>query len=344
MIMDILKAPILGAALLMTVTAGAQTIVYVGGTGTPNYSTVQAAEDALPSTGGEIEVAPGTYTGQATISKPNVWLIGQGSSASATVLTDDGAASTSGSDEASATIIVTNTATGFYAENIQIQNTWTQEGNTQQQALALYLSADESVLRNVRLIGRQDTLYAGSYGCTSTYCDPAREYFYGVYIEGNVDFVFGDGAAVFDSCLFQIDENGSLSGETTVTAQSRHFTSYLSGYVFWNSQINSNPSTGMTNDYLGRPWSSLAYVVSVNTSMQAPINAAGWIEFNPGTTDNLPTSYYAEYGSTGPGAIGYTDMTREEYAVYLTSSETSQFAPDTFLAGSDGWVPTSVSH
>jgi pectinesterase len=331
------------AALLLPLGAAAQTVVYVGGSGTGHYTTLQAAVNALPSTGGTINVEPGTYTGQTTINIPNVSLLGLGATPSATILTADGAASTSGGDQASATLQIDQNATNFYAQNIQIQNTYTQEGHTQQQALALYLSGDRTVIRNSRIIGRQDTLYAGSHGCTSTFCDPAREYFYNDYIEGNVDFIFGDGAAVFDTCTMQIDENGSASGETTVTAQSRQYTAYLSGYVFWNSLIQSSPATGMTNDYLGRPWSSLAYVAVVNTNLQAPISTPGWIEFNPGSTDNLPTAYYAEYGSTGPGAIGYTGKEREQYAVYLTSSQTSAFAPDTFLAGSDGWVPTSVS-
>lgn len=340
------KSFLLAAGLLAAAGsyAGAETIVYVGGSGTGHYTTLQAALNALPSTGGEVEVEPGTYTGQATVSKPNVWIIGQGTSASATVLTDDGSITTSGSDEASATLNVTNAATGFYLENIQVQNTYTQEGHTQVQAVALFILSDETVMRNVRIIGRQDTLYLGSEGCSSSTCTPARQYIYGSYIEGDVDFIFGDGAAVLDTCTLQIDENGSIGGETTVTAQNRRFTNYLSGYVFWDSQINSDPSTGMTNDYLGRPWSNLSYVVVVNTSLQAPINAAGWIEFTPGSTDNLPTAYYAEYGSTGPGAIGYTDKEREKYAVYLTSSETSQFSPDTFLKGSNDWVPTGVSH
>jgi len=333
------------AALLLPFGAAGQTTVYLGGSGTGHYTTLQAAVNALPSNGGTIEVEPGTYTGQTTINIPNVSLIGQGSTPAAAILTADGAASIAGSDQASSTIQVDQAATNFYAANVQIQNTYTQEGHTQQQALALYLSGDRAVLRNVNLIGRQDTLYAGSNGCTDTYCNQAREYFNNVYIEGNVDFIFGDGAAVFDTCTIQIDENGSASGETTVTAQSRHFSgAYLSGYVFWNSIIKSNPATGMTNDYLGRPWSSLAYVAVVNTDLQAPISTPGWIEFNPGSTDNLPTSYYAEYGSTGAGAIGYTNKEREQYAVYLTSSQAAALAPDTFLAGSDGWVPTSVGY
>jgi len=338
------------SALILTLFASAallraQTIVFVGGSGTGHYASVQLAVNALPSTGGEIKVEAGTYTGQATITKPNVWLIGQGSSASATVLTADGSNTTSGSDEKSATLDVTKTATGFYASNIQIQNTYTQEGHTQNQAVALFLYADKSVLRNVRLIGRQDTLFLGSEGCTSTTCTPARQYIEGSYIEGDVDFVFGDGASVFDTCTFQIDENqGSIGNETTLTAQNKKFTNYLSGYVLWHSTVNSNPATGMTKDYLGRPWSALSTVTVVDTSLQAPINAAGWIEFTPGTTNNLPTATYSEYGSTGPGAIGYTNHTRESHAIYLTSTQANSYTPDTYLAGSDGWVPTSVSH
>ena len=331
--------------LLSATAAQAITKVYVGGTGTGHYASVQAAVDALPADGGEIAVTPGKYLGQVTITKPNVRLIGQGSSASATVISNNywaqksnGSGGTVG-NKGSATVIVTGA--GFFSNNITLQNTYTQEGNTQTQALALYLAADKAVLRNVQLIGRQDTLYVGSVGCTSSTCVAARSYFYGVTIEGNVDFIFGDGAAVFDNCVARIVPNGSLSGTTAVMAQNKRFSNYKSGYVFYNSKIITSTS-GMSNAYLGRPWGALATTIFINTNMQAPIMAAGMREFNPGSTNNLPTAYFAEYGSTGPGAAGYTNKTREPYTVYLSSSQTAQYAPNTFLAGSDGWVPTSV--
>jgi len=333
-------ALIFAGALLLTLSAGAQTIVYVGGSGTGHYSTLQAAVNALPSNGGEIQIAAGTYKAQTTITKPNVWLIGEGSSPSATVIEDNLSAAGTGSDKGSATLVVSNAATGFYAQNLSIENTY----GSGSQAVALFLQADESVLRDVDITGAQDTLYLGSEGCGSSTCTPARQYFYDCYVQGNVDFIFGDGAAVFDSSTIQIDENGSLSGETTVTAQYRQFTNYLSGFVFWNSTIRSNPATGMTADYLGRPWSPLAYVAYVNCDLAAPINKAGWIEWEPGTTDYLATATFEEYGSTGAGAIGYTDKERESHAIYLTSTQANALAPDTFLAGSNGWDPTSVSH
>jgi pectin methylesterase-like acyl-CoA thioesterase len=285
-------------------------------------------------------VSAGSYKEQVTVSKPNVSIIGEGSSAASTILTDD-LSSSGSSDEASSTLIVTNAATNFFLDNIEVENTNTIEGNTRVPALAVYVVADRTVMRNVRLIGRQDTVYLGSEGCGSSTCTPAREYIQGSYIEGNIDFIFGDGAAVLDTCTIMIDENSSASGETTVTAQRRVFTNYLSGYVFWNSTIDS-ASSSQTNDYLGRPWNANASVVSIDTNMQAPIATAGWIEWEPGTTDYLATASYAEFGSTGAGAIGYTDKERESHAVYLTSAETAQYSPDTFLKGSDGWVPTSV--
>jgi pectin methylesterase-like acyl-CoA thioesterase len=332
-------------ALSLAASEALATTVYAGGSGTGHYSTVQAAVNALPSTGGTVEVEPGTYTGQVTISKPGVSLIGQGTSASATVISDDLSASEAGGDIQSATVIVTSAAKNFYFENIQIQNLYTQDGNAEAQALALSITADRAVGRNVRLIGRQDTFYAGANGCSSTTCSsPTRVYLYGSYIEGNVDFIFGDAALVLDTCTIQVDEHGSLSGETTITAQNNRSSddAYLSGFIFYNSKIVSNPATGLTNDYLGRPWGVYSINVYINTDMQAPIATAGWIEWEPGTTDYLATSYYAEYGSTGAGAAGYTAKKRESHAVYLTAAETDKYAPDTFLAGSDGWVPTTV--
>jgi pectin methylesterase-like acyl-CoA thioesterase len=326
--------PIFVSAPLFAVTT------VIVGTGSGDYTTLQAAVNALPSNGGEVEIMAGTYKGQTTITKPNVWLIGEGSSASSTVLADNLSAAGTGSDEKSSTLIVTTTATGFFARNLSIENTY----GTGSQAVALFLQADEAVLRNVNITGNQDTLYLGSLGCSGSTCNAARQYFYDSYIQGDIDFIFGDGAAVFDSCTMEITENGSLSGETTVTAQYRQFTNYLSGFVFWNSTIRSSPATGMTADYLGRPWSKLAYVVSINSTLTAAINKAGWIEWEPGTTNYLSTAYFGEYDSTGVGAIGYTDKERESHAVYLTSSQASAYAPDTFLAGSNAWSPTSVTH
>jgi pectin methylesterase-like acyl-CoA thioesterase len=333
------------AFCLASSSAYATTTVYAGGSGTSHYSTVQKAVNALPSTGGIVKIEAGTYKEQVTISKPGVSLIGQGSSAAATIISDDLSAAGAGSDIASATVIVTKAAKNFYFENLQIQNLYTQEGNTESPALALSINGDRAVGRNVRLIGRQDTFYAGANGCSTSTCTLAtRVYLYGSYIEGDVDFIFGDARMVLDTCTIMIKEHGSVSGTTTITAQNNRSSSdaYLSGFAFYKCTIKSE-SSSMTNNYLGRPWAAYATSVFISTTMTAPIKAAGWMEWSS-STSYLKTAYFGEYGSTGTGAAGYKAKTRESYAKYLTSSQASSYAPDTYLTGSDGWTPTLVDN
>jgi pectin methylesterase-like acyl-CoA thioesterase len=335
---------VLSVGVFAVSLAQGTTILTVAADGSKEYKTVQSAVNALPSSGGEIQIWPGTYKEVVNIAKPNVQLRGQTSTASQIVITYDNAAANTGSTSKSATVTVTNAATNFFADNLTIQNTYdTEHGQdgSGAQAVALYVYADRSVFRNVRIIGRQDTLLADRYGCySSTNCVAARQYFYGSYIEGNVDFIFGGGATVFDSCTIQADEHDNAANEATITAQNRQYSSEYSGYVFWNSTLNS-PS-GMTALYLGRPWTAYARVVYINTVMNASINTAGWIEWSPGSTNYLSTAYLGEYGSTGTGATGYNSHARESHAIYLTSSQANSYAPATYLAGSDGWNPTTI--
>jgi polygalacturonase len=317
-------------------------VLTVGGAG--GYVKVQDAVNALPSTGGTININPGTYAEVVHINTPNVRLVGLGATPSDVVITYNNSAGTSNGQggmlgtSGSGTLFAEGD--GFIADNLTIQNTFDLENNQDTtpnaQAVALYVNADKAVFRNVRLIGRQDTLYSKSKGCSSTTCTPARQYFYGSYIEGNVDFIFGDAAAVFDHCTIYVRQHGSAHGEETITAQSKLFTNYLSGYVFINSIIQSDPA--LTRLYLGRPWRTYSTNVFLDTYMAAPVNAAGWIEFTPGTTNSLPTSYYAEYRSIGPGALGW----RERYAVRISAAGAQQWEPDTFLNGTDNWRPALI--
>jgi polygalacturonase len=320
-------------------------VLTAGGTGAGSYTSIQEAVNALPAGGGIININPGTYTEVVNVNKPNVRLVGLGATPSDVVITFNNSAGTPNGTggilgtSGSATLFARGD--GFFAQNLTVQNTFDlendQDTTPNAQAVALYVNADRAIFRNVRLIGRQDTLYANSKGCGSATCTPARQYFYGSYIEGNVDFIFGDAAAVFDHCTIKADQHGSSPrNEATITAQSKLYTNYLSGYVFINSVIQSDP--GMTKLYLGRPWKTYSTNIFLDTYMAALINSAGWIEFTPGTTNNLPTSYYAEYRSLGLGAYGW----REFYATRLDALAAQQYEPDNFLSGSDGWHPALI--
>lgn len=95
---------------------------------------------------------------------------------------------------------------GFQARNLTFENGYNKDignaraealpnvNNVHHQALALQVEgADKAQFENVRLIGFQDTLYVkAKQVATST-----RSFFNKSYIEGDVDFIFGDATAYF---------------------------------------------------------------------------------------------------------------------------------------------------
>ncbi|HEX4038265.1 MAG TPA: pectinesterase family protein [Acidobacteriaceae bacterium] len=312
--------------------------LYVAADGTGDFYSIQKAIDVAPKTGGAvISVAPGTYREVLTIDKPDVTLRSANPDASRTVVVMDNSAGTSGGTLHSATVNVTGD--NFYAENITFQNDWNAthpqlpQGS---QALALRVTGDRARFHNVRLLGNQDTLFTGSKACTgqgeSRSCTPARQYFSECYIEGNVDFIFGDGKTVFDHCEIR----STPHSEGFLTAQGKSYATEDSGYVFHDCRLTAYP--GVSNVYLGRPWRPYATVVYLDTEMGEQIQPAGWREWHPGETHSRTTAFYAEEGSTGPGAH---PGEREPDAKQLTPDEVKTFLPENFLRGSDGWNPAA---
>lgn len=310
--------------------------LYVAADGTGDFYSIQRALDAAPKSGALVLVAPGTYREVLTVDKPNIQIRGANSDASKTVVVNDRSAGANGGTMHSATVNVT--ADNFFAENITFQNDFNAthpQLPAGSQALALLVTGDRAVFHNVRLLGNQDTLYTGSKQCTgqgaSRSCVPARQYFSDCYIEGNVDFIFGDGKTVFDHCEIR----STPHSEGVVTAQSKSYPSEDSGYVFHACRLTAYPR--VTNVYLGRPWRPYASVVYLDTAMGDHIQPPGWREWHPGETNSLQTAFYAEADSTGPGAH---PGKREPNARQLSPEDAKQFLPSVFLRGSDGWNPT----
>jgi polygalacturonase len=308
--------------------------LYVAADGTGDYYSIQRALDIAPSTGAVVSVSPGMYREVLTVSKPNITIRSANPDASKTVVVNDRSAGQNGGTLHSATVNVTGD--NFLAENITFQNDFNRthpqlpQGS---QALALLVTGDRAVFHNVRLLGNQDTVYTGSKGCTtnSQGCQVARQYFSDCYIEGNVDFIFGDGKTVFDHCeIHSTPHDGGY-----ITAQSKHYPGEDSGFVFNHCKLTADP--GVTGPvYLGRPWRPYATVIYLDTEMDDKIDPAGWREWHPGNTHSLDTAFYAEFDSTGPGA--HHDE-RDKHTHFLTPQETKQYEPQMFLRGSDNWNP-----
>ena len=318
------------------------TVAPAGAKPAGQFTTVQDAVTAAPETGAVIRIAPGEYREVVHIDKPNIQLRGMGSDASKVVIVyANGAANTCGTS-CSATLF--ETGDNFYATNLTIANDWSKTGKPRTQALALSISGDKAVLRNVRLLGNQDTLLATSKGCRTggsgadaappAECKIARQFYDHCYIEGEVDFIFGNAKAVFESCEIRsvVHPAGGF-----LTANGRSKADEDSGYVFNHCTLTAEP--GVTGIFLGRPWRDYAKVIFMNTEIGAHIQPAGWSEWHKGETDRLRTAYYAEFNNTGPGAhVGE----REALMHALTAEEAKQFETKAWLSGADGWDPGTV--
>ena len=332
----------LAAANAFGQTAKILTVAPPGAKVAGQFSTVQDAVTAAPETGAEIRIEPGEYREVVHIDKPNIQLRGMGSDASKVVIVYANGASNTCGTSCSATVF--ETGDNFIATNLTIANDWSKTGKPRTQALALSISGDRAVLRNVRLLGAQDTLLATSKGCRTggsgadgaqpTDCKIARQFYDHCYIEGEVDFIFGNAKAVFEEC--EIHSIAHPAGGF-LTANGRSKVDEDSGYVFDHCALTAEPE--VTNIFLGRPWRDYAKVIFMNTKMGEHIVPAGWSEWHKGETERLKTAYYAEYNNSGPGAHAGE---REELAHMLTAAEAKQFETKAWLGGADGWDPTRV--
>jgi pectin methylesterase-like acyl-CoA thioesterase len=317
-------------ALILAAAVGlcAQTQpVTVAADNSADFPTVCAALDSGATV---IRIKPGVYKQVLTITRPGVQLRGLGARPQDVVLTYDNSSATAGGTTKSASVTVSGD--DFYAENLTFENSYsrarplTQEGS---QAVAIKITGDRAVFRRVRFLGYQDTLYPNSKRCETDRgpCEPARQYFSDCYIEGNVDFIFGDALAYFDRC----EIHALPHSQVFLTAQSKHYADEKSGYVFDHCRITAEPGSRV---YLGRPWRAYSTVVLLDTEMPAEIVPEGWHEWEHDGKPSLPTSFYAEHRSTGPGA----NPKRRQ----LTPEEAARFTLKTFLSGDDQWDPAKI--
>lgn len=199
----------------------------------------------------------------------------------------------------------------FTAENLTFENTF----GLGSQAVAVVAEADRLVFKNCRFLGWQDTLYAKG----------GRQLYKDCYIEGSVDFIFGQASAVFDSCLIHSKTDGYIA------APMRFSDKEVSGYVFYKSKLTAENT--VKSVYLGRPWRDYGRTVYLETDMDGHIKPEGWHHWEP---QREKTAYFAEYKSSGKGG----DVSkRVSWAKNLSEKDAEQFLPANFLKGKDGWNP-----
>jgi pectinesterase len=303
--------------------------VKTGIEGTTEFPTIQMAMDHHPFAGtgkdGKpgrvyIEIAPGVYHERVIVTQnhTNITLVGMGKTPADVVITNSLNAKQAGGTFFTETVEINGN--GFEADNITFENT---AGNTGQ-AVAAAVRADKAVFKHCRFLGHQDTLFA----------DYGRQYYVDSYIEGGVDFIFGNATAVFDHDEIHANGPGYL------TAQSRTSPAQTTGYVIINSKVTSGiPLDAPRHTIsLGRPWRPYSRVVYINTELPADVIPQGWNAW--GRTDSTPQAYYAEYHDIGPGA---NPTARVAWSHQLTAQQAAQYRPLAFLARKDHWNPIAAA-
>jgi pectinesterase len=256
-----------------------------------------------------IRISPGLYFEHLVVPKEKRGLTLIGEDATRTIITFCRTAQVINADgkpygtSDSASVVVQ--ADGLRAENITFENS-AGRGKYVGQAVAIKTLSDRLTFRHCRFLGWQDTLYATGQG---------RQLYQNCYIEGDVDFIFGHAAAVFERC--QIHSKGA----GYITAQAHDTEKEIGGYVFRECNLTAAPDVATGTVYLGRPWRDYARVIYINCQMGAHIRSEGWDNWRNPAREK--TVFFAEIGSRGAGAM---QEGRVAWARAITLSEAERLA------------------
>ncbi|MFE0255484.1 pectinesterase family protein [Streptomyces sp. NPDC059010] len=323
-----------------TASTKAATTLTVAKDGSGQYSTVQAAVNAVPANNPSrvvVQVKPGTYREAVTVpaNKPHVTIVGTGASRKDTVIVEGHAAGmakpgggTYGTP-GSATLSVK--ADDTQLRNLSVTNDFDEGANQSlngHQAVALLTMADKVFLDNLIVTGDQDTLEME----TAAKGTLGRVYVKNSYILGNVDFIFGRGTAVIDRSVITLRKRWDGSSAGYVTAPSTE--GNRKGILIANSTVGGDVSNA--SFFLGRNWhpggdTTVDPQTTVrNSTLSAAIKSTPWSDMGgfPWKDDR-----FAEYRNTGPGS-GSASSNRPQ----LTDAQAADQEVADWLAG---WTPSA---
>lgn len=215
---------------------------------------------------------------------------------------------------------------GFWARDMTFENT---AGPQKHQAVALRVSSDLSVFYRCSFKGYQDTLFTLSL----------RQFYRDCHIYGTIDYIFGDGAAVFQNCDIFV-KRPMHHQSNMVTAQGRDNPHETTGISIIESRIRPAADLiavrGSFRSYLGRPWKKYSRTVIFKTDLDGIIHPKGWTEWKGDFA--LSTLYYAEYLNTGVGASTANRVKWPGFHVLNSPQQANPFTVSRFIQG-DSWIP-----
>ncbi|KAL0729607.1 hypothetical protein Bca4012_025700 [Brassica carinata] len=313
--------------LLASRTSRSRTHVLVAKDGSGDYRTVMDAVKAASGNGRfVIYVKRGIYKEKVRIEKDEITLIGEGKDLTVIVGDDSAAAGTSVPDTATMTV----TGDGFIARDIGIKN---MAGPRGKQAIALSITSDQSVLYRCSISGYQDTLYAAALRQFYRECD----------IYGTIDFIFGNAAAVFQSCNLILRRPSDVKAYNVILANGRTDQRQNTGFALHSCRIVTDLDFSSVkhrySSYLGRPWKKYSRSIVMETYIDDAIAEEGWAGWLNSGDEVLKTLYFGEFKNYGPKARVSKRVTWQGFHL-IGFQEASYFSVGKFIDGAS-WLPST---
>lgn len=293
--------------------------------GSGDFTTVQSAINSVRDLGpGEalIKIKSGIYKEKIVIPSSKHWITIEGENKDNTIIINDdfsGKLNPLTKEKLNTFNSYTFLVAGDHIKisNLTIKNSSCNQG----QAVALHVQGDRFIMKDSRILGCQDTLYAAT--------DHSRQYYENCYIEGTTDFIFGQATVVFRNC-----EIKSLANSYITAAATGKENQY--GFVFIDCHLTAKE--GVTKVFLGRPWRPFAKTVFINTTMENHILPEGWNAWKGDKMfpDKEKTVFYAEFESKGEGR---NPQKRIEWSHQLSRKKLKNYSIRKIFQRSDLWMP-----
>ncbi len=311
-------------------------ITTVAQDGSGDYTSVQAAIDAMPQDNQRrmLRIKAGTYSEKITLGPGHNNLIIMGESAQRTILRWNDSAGTEINGEKLGTQNSASVAIRSYdviLQGLTIENSFVnRSGLSDTQAVALRTDSDRVEIYDCRIVGYQDTFYLKNAG--RVYCQDC-------YIEGNVDFIFGDGVGYFVHCELHCNRQESVL-TAAATLEGSKF-----GFVFENCTITHIEGADFNGNtfrtfHLGRPWKNKPKTVFLRCYEPETLSAAGWRSMS------VEADLYAEYQCRGNGASAERLAQREMGGRQLSAEEAEAYTLENIFSAAtnpskynNDWIP-----
>ncbi|CAA6658732.1 unnamed protein product [Spirodela intermedia] len=294
------------------------------------YPTVQDAIDAVPlrnTVRTTIVIPPGVYRQPVYVPKTKSFITLAGSRPETTVLTWDNTASRINHHTPSRVIGTGTFGCGstivegedFIAENITFENSAPQGSG---QAVAVRVTADRCAFYNCRFLGWQ---------VRHALLTPWQTVSEDCYIEGSVDFIFGNSTALLEHCHIHCKSQGFITAQSRKSPQSTLTLLLFLRFLHRPGRLPSNHIRSSRCSYsrcvitgngssayasLGRPWGPFARV----------LYPAGWHNWDK--PENERSACFFEFRCSGPGSC---QNERVPWCRELDEEEAEQLLMHTFI-------------